>query len=237
MRVLVTRPEPQASATAAVLAARGHTAHCAPLATIEPVAAELPAAGSVDAILLTSGNAVGALDRYRHLPVYAVGEATAAAARAAGARQVAASGGDWQALAALLRGPAGPPAGSRLLHLAGAEQRGDLAGACRAAGFACARRIVYTVRPRQFLAATTLALLDQGTLDAVLFFSPAHAAIWRRLVARAAVCERLFALRAICLSPAVAQPLIDLPWRQLAIADAPALPRLIDRLEAPERRW
>ncbi len=233
MHVLVTRPEPQATRTAALLAERGHRTHVAPLAVIEPLRPELPAAEAVDAVLLTSANAVPALQTYLHLPVYTVGDATAAAARAAGAVQVVSADGDWLRLAALLTGPDGPPAGSRLLHLAGTAIAGDLAGAVRAAGFPCERRAVYTVRAAIALPPELLRLLDVGTLDAALFFSPLHARNWSRLVDEAAVSGKLAGIRAICLSEAVAQPLRELAWQGVKVARAPTLPALIDCLEGP----
>lgn len=59
-----------------------------PLFTVEPVAWSAPEAKDFDALLLTSANAIrfgGArLDAYRSLPVLAVGEKTAAAAKDAG---------------------------------------------------------------------------------------------------------------------------------------------------------
>jgi uroporphyrinogen-III synthase len=232
MRVLVTRPEPQGAATAALLEARGHVAHRFPLARIECLAADLPPPAAVDAVLLTSANAAFALGDLAALPVYAVGAATGRAAGAAGARAVTVAEGDWRSLARLLTSGDGPRPGARLLHLAGAEVRGDLAGAVSAAGFVFERRVVYAARPAPWFDAATLALLVDGELDAVLFFSPAHAATWRRLVERAALLDRLFPLAAVALSAAVAKPIATLPWRALSVADAPQVTRLIDRLEA-----
>lgn len=232
MRVLVTRPEPQATTTAALLEARGHVAFKAPLARIERLAPTLPDAGEVDAVVLTSANAAFSLHAYRHLPVFAVGAATARAATAAGAVSVTTAAGEWQSLARLLAGPSGPPPGARLLHLSGAEIRGDLGGAACAAGFSIDRRVVYAARAEPWLDRRVLDLLLKAGLDAVLFFSPAHATIWRRQVARASVEDRLFSLLAVAASDAVAEPLRALPWRALRVADAPEVARLIDRLEA-----
>lgn len=232
MHVLVTRPEPQASATASLLESRGHVVRKAPLSTIERIEATLPPGGAVDAVLLTSANAAPALRTYREKPVYAVGGATAEAARLAGASSVHAAGGDWQSLARLLSSAEGPPAGSRLLHLSGAAIAGDLGGAAVRAGFAYTRRVVYAARATHYFAPETIALLAREELDAVLFLSPAHATIWHQLVERAAVIDRLFPLRAVVLSAAVGAALGELPWREIAVADAPEIARLIDRLEA-----
>lgn len=87
-RVLVLRPEPGASATAGKARALGLTAQAVPLFDISPIAWSAPEAADFDGVLLTSANALrhagDKLAAYRGLPVYAVGEATAEAARQAG---------------------------------------------------------------------------------------------------------------------------------------------------------
>lgn len=87
-RLLVLRPEPAASATVARARERGLDAAAVPLFAIEPVDWNAPEAGSFDGLLLTSANALrsGAdkLLQLRGLEVYAVGAATAEAAREAG---------------------------------------------------------------------------------------------------------------------------------------------------------
>jgi uroporphyrinogen-III synthase len=87
-RVLVLRPEPGASATVDKARQRGLEAIAAPLFEVEAVAWETPDPAQFDALLLTSANAVrhggDGLKALLGLPVYAVGEATADAARDAG---------------------------------------------------------------------------------------------------------------------------------------------------------
>lgn len=88
MRLLVIRPQPGADATAARIVAAGHEALLMPLFAVEPVTWEAPSAQEYDAILLTSANAVreagSQLQTFAHLPAYAVGKVTAAAAEQAG---------------------------------------------------------------------------------------------------------------------------------------------------------
>ena len=87
-RVLVLRPEPGASATVEKARGRGLDAIAIPLFEIELVAWQAPDPGGFDALLLTSAKAVrmggDELMKLRGLPVHAVGEATAEAARGAG---------------------------------------------------------------------------------------------------------------------------------------------------------
>jgi uroporphyrinogen-III synthase len=117
MRILVVRPQPGADATAARLRAMGHDPVAHPLLATRPLPWALPAE-SPDAVILSSAAAVrhaGPLaDALKHLPAHAVGEATAAAARAAGWSAVKAGPGTMQALLDGL-------ASGQFLHLAGAD--------------------------------------------------------------------------------------------------------------------
>jgi len=87
-RLLVLRPEPGATATLERARERGLDAVAVPLFEIESLSWTLPDSNNFDALLLTSANAVrvggGQLSHLRGLPVHAVGEATAEAARNAG---------------------------------------------------------------------------------------------------------------------------------------------------------
>jgi uroporphyrinogen-III synthase len=113
--LLILRPEPGASATFARAQARGLKARRHPLFAPEPVAWTLPQ-GSFDALLVTSANAVRLAGRLPSLPVHAVGDASAAAARDAGLQVVTVGAGGVDLLLA------GLPAALRLLHLAGEER-------------------------------------------------------------------------------------------------------------------
>jgi len=120
-RLLVLRPEVSANATVARARAAGLEAIAIPLFEIEPVEWQAPDAGSFDGLLLTSTNAVRSageqIDLLRGLRVYAVGDATAEAARGAGF-DIAASGdsGIDRLLDSI-------EADLRMLHLCGAERR------------------------------------------------------------------------------------------------------------------
>ena len=120
-RVLVLRPEPGASATVERARKRGLDAVAVPLFAIEALAWDAPEASRFDGVLLTSANALRfageQLQSLRGLPAYAVGEATAQAARAAGF-DIAASGDDGvERLLGSIEG------GLTLLHLCGEDRR------------------------------------------------------------------------------------------------------------------
>jgi uroporphyrinogen-III synthase len=120
-RVLVLRPEPGAGATVERARQRGLDAFAVPLFEIEPVEWSAPGAASFDGLLITSANALRAsgdrLQGLRGLKVYAVGDATALAARDAGF-DVAATGD-----AGVERLLSSIEADLRLLHLGGEERK------------------------------------------------------------------------------------------------------------------
>lgn len=121
----VLRPEPGNAATCARIVSAGAVALPLPLFVVHALAWTPPDADDFDALLLTSANAVrhggAALHGYAHLPVYAVGSATAAAAEAAGLTVTGVGGGDAAEIAALM-----VSAGiTRTLHLAGRDRSRD----------------------------------------------------------------------------------------------------------------
>src|ERR1700686_4211230 len=87
LRALVTRPRAEAESLAEALAARGIDAIIEPLLEIHYRSEPPPDLAGVQAVLCTSANAVRALARLtgeRAVPLFAVGEASAARARDAG---------------------------------------------------------------------------------------------------------------------------------------------------------
>ena len=120
-RTIVLRPEPGAGATVERARQRGLDARAVPLFTIDPVPWDAPDAADFDGLLLTSANAVRCagpgLERLRVLPVHAVGDATAEAARAAGLTVASAGNAGVEALLAAIDPQ------MRLLHLSGEQRR------------------------------------------------------------------------------------------------------------------
>jgi uroporphyrinogen-III synthase len=214
MRVLVTRPQPDALRTAERLAALGHEAIVDPLLQFEPLEIRKFPGGPFAAIVATSANAVraatsGALEPFRYVPFYAVGSHTAAAAREAGFENVTDCHGDAAALAATLVQQIAPPA--RVLHLAGEERAQDLGHLLAPHGIEVEVLELYRMRPVERFGASA-ALIGSG-LDAVLHFSPRSAATFVALCEREGLAEASRNLRHLCLSQAVAAALAPLGVR------------------------
>jgi uroporphyrinogen-III synthase len=219
--ILVTRPEPGASETAARLVALGYDAILAPLLEIRPVRTALPPSGHVQAILATSGNAIPAVPAsHRHLRLFAVGEATAARARSAGFADVDSADGDSEALAALVAQRCDRSAGP-LLFACGRDQGAALAADLRARGFAVVRRVVYAAAPAHSLPHTAREALLSGKLTAALFFSAATARHWVRLIQAGQLGEAVRSVEALAIGQPAAVALQALPWRRTRVAAEP----------------
>ena len=235
MRILVTRAEADAASTATALAKRGHQAVLAPVTAIEPTGAAWPP-GRFDAVMATSRHAFAAalgteLDRV--LPVFAVGHGTAAAARAAGFRDVRIGAGDAAALADLLRLTLPRPA--RLLYLAGRDRKAALEPALGAAGYEVSTVEVYAAEAVTDWPASTRDALREHRIDAVLHYSRRSADLAVALAHRAGLEDAFLLLRHVCLSGDCAELLMERRAASVAIADRPDEEALLAALDATRR--
>ena len=229
LRVLITRPRPDAVRLAAALAARGVESVLAPLSEIVFTPAPVPLDG-VQAILVTSANgarALAAATPRRDVRVLAVGRASAEAARNEGFATVASADGDVHALAALARRALDRQAGA-LLHASGADVAGDLAGMLVKDGFDARRVPLYEARIVKALPAEAAAALGAQAVQGVALFSPRSADSFVRLLREARLEQAVVPLTAFCLSAAVARAASGLAWRSVAVAARPDQEALVD---------
>lgn len=126
--IAVLRPEPGNRVTAAAIEAQGRHAIRLPLFEARPLAWDVPDPSRFDALLLTSANAVRhagpGLSQLRDLPVHAVGDVTAEAARRAGFAVAATGDAGAEALVA----QATALGVRHALHLAGRERTLEAGG-------------------------------------------------------------------------------------------------------------
>ena len=233
MRILLTRPREDAAALAEALTELGIEPVLEPLMSIEYIDGPPLNLDGVQALLVTSANGVRAFanrDTRRHLPVFAVGDATARAAHLAGFADVNSASGDVAALAALVCGRLEADGGA-LLHVAGSRLAGDLAGVLAGHGFNTRRDVLYGANVAAALSAEAVRDLEEGDLDGVAFFSPRTAAIFAGLVRQAGLEETAGPLAGFCLSPAVAEAARALSWGRVVIASRPEQDALVQAIE------
>lgn len=150
------------------------------------------------------------LGRFLGLPAFAVGAATAAAARARGFADVRAAEGDASALFAR----AASEGFAALVHLAGTER----AEAAIPAGLAVHLRTVYSATPAAAFTPAASALLCENSVDLVLLYSARTATVFAALAGRIGLDRSNIALAA--LSPAIATA-AGPGWRRVVIAPHP----------------
>ncbi|CAA7621723.1 conserved hypothetical protein [Magnetospirillum sp. LM-5] len=232
-RALVTRPREDSHGIATALAELGFAVQIEPLLEIRPVEDAQIDTDGLQGILATSANGIRALARTladRDLPVWAVGDASARAARDLGYRAVASAGGDVDSLAALVTERCRPEAGA-LLHAAGSVTAGDLSGRLGQAGFTVRRVVLYRAETAERISDELAQSLKDGTIDVALFFSPRTAATFATLVAAAGLSETTGRIAAYALSQAVARELSALPWAGVHVAAAPTQAALLAALQ------
>lgn len=248
MAVLVTRPLPDGEATAANLRARGFEVLLAPMLRFEPVAFRGDGEVSYGAVIVTSANALRAIEPQlagsplTKLPLFAVGEHTASAARLAGFENVIPAGGDATALRDLVL--AGVKAGqlkkaSPLLYLAGADLARDLAGDLGERGFTVVTHTTYRMSPASDLPRETCEAFAANRVEAVLHYSRRSARAFLEAARAAGVEISALSIPQCCISDHVASVVRDAGATQVTVAASPdenALFGALDRALRPISR-
>lgn len=207
-RVLILRPQPGAAESAERARAMRLEPIVAPLFELRPLAWEPPDPARFEAVMLTSANAVrcggDAMTPLLGLPCYAVGEATAAAARAAGFADLRTGPSDGAALVAAMAADGIRAA----FHPCGRDRTPLDPGTLRIVDVP-----VYAAEAAGRLPAEAERALAAGAI--VLVHSPRAAATFAALADRWRQQARLAAI-----SPAAAAA-AGPGWRALAVAEAP----------------
>ncbi|MEM9168311.1 MAG: uroporphyrinogen-III synthase [Pseudomonadota bacterium] len=218
-RVIVTRPAPDDASFAAKARARGFSPIISPILRIGPFSGAAPPPAGV-ALAFTSANGVRAYARLttdRSGDAFAVGAATAEAARAVGFPAVHVAGGDLSSLTDIIA----EKRPGKLAHVAGRERAGDLVALVREEGVDASLYVLYQADPVKTPSAeacAAIADLEAGGPDLwVTLFSPRSARLFLEQLTAAGYGRPPKGLRAACLSRAVADAL-GAHWRPKAVA-------------------
>jgi uroporphyrinogen-III synthase len=240
MAILVTRPQPDDEATAAALRAKGFGVLLAPMLRFEALAFHDDTEARYGAVIVSSANALRAIEahlagsRLLTLPLFAVGERSAEAARHAGFRDVAVADGNAAALRDLIvasvRGKTLKKA-STLLYLAGADLAGDLAGELGERGFSVVTHTTYRMIPVSSLPQQAVDAFAANRIEAVLHYSRRSARAFLDAVRAAGVEISALAIPQCCISDAVASVVRDVGATQVLVARSPDESGLFEALD------
>ena len=240
MSILVTRPHPDNEATSENLRARGHVVLLAPVLKFEPVAFLDESETSYGAVIVTSANAIrGVASQFPdlgllELPLFAVGEHTAAAARDAGFAEVIVAGGDAAALRdKVMQGARDKRLKKKgtLLYLAGADLSRDLSGELGVEGFNVVTHTTYRMAPIKLLPRDVCEGFAAHGIEAVLHYSRRSARAFLEAARAEGVEISALAIPQCCLSETVAGVLREAGASQVLAAATPDENALFDTLE------
>jgi len=240
MRWLVTRAEPDGQALAQRLAGLGHDVVLSPV--FRRVACPCPPidCSPFAALIFTSRNGVVMGTAGQDFPpdhtVFAVGNATAEAARAAGFTNVISAQGNVDDLAECIAHHFSDMAPHpkhafpfRLLHIRGQNHAGSLSEALSAKGIAVEKAIVYKMTAETALNLEARTGLEQGTLDGVILLSPRTATLFAQLLTQAGLSPLPKRFIFAVISSAAAAPLKGLGGR-VRTAQQPNLEHVLELL-------
>lgn len=224
-RILVTRPEPDAQSTAGRLEAIGIDPVILPLTSAQFKPFELPEIGALSGIILTSTNALRALDHldltnnFTHLPVFAVGDRTADEARHAGFSDITIAEGNAQSLIDLL-GKQKP--GSTLFYPAGTHISFDITQALAPTGQKVVTRTVYDMVSNPDFSDIFLTQWQSADIDGALFYSRRTAELFTQMVPHFLWPDVARNMNMLCLSENIAIPLREKACRRITLAEQPS---------------
>jgi len=240
MAVLVTRPYPDDETTAASLRARGFDVLRAPMLRFEPVAFHEDMNARYSAVIVTSANALRGIEphlkghRMLELPLFAVGEQTAAAARRAGFTHVVSANGDAANLRDLVLASLKAKElkkASTLLYLAGAEFARDLASELEESGFRVVTQTTYKMIAVTSLPREACDAFAANQVEAVLHYSQRSARAFLDAARAAGVEISALAIPQCCISATVASVVRDAGATQVVVAATPDENALFEALE------
>ena len=215
MRLLLTRPQSDDDPLPELLREAGHTGLAGPLLRIDFLPLLSQDAASLQAIIATSSNALRAvkgspaLQSLLRLPLFAIGTATAAAARDAGFNDVIEGPGTGSDLVPFMRARL-QPGGGGVLYLRGEDIAFDMRPALAETGLLAIDAVVYRAIAAEKFSAATLTALTKGTLGGVVLLSPRTASIYAKLVQNSCLTAEVTEICHYCLSDRVAHPLAAL---------------------------
>lgn len=225
MRILLTRPKADSEDMKRELAAAGHEVLVSPLIEIELEPVPHIEEADLAAIIVTSQNALRALEQSPQLPqltgvkVFAVGPRTAALARELGFRHIVEGPGTGAELAQIIADTL--PKSGRIVHLAGDTLAFDMASALSAIGYRAETIRCYRQVPAEAFTAEAEEAIRRGAIDLVILLSPRTARTFVTLIKSAGLQQTASLLSFACISEAASKALIDEGWSGAQVAARP----------------
>ncbi len=221
--VLITRPLIQARLYAAELEALEHKTIVDPMLSFEALGFEVPDLSTYQGLLFTSAHAVkvfvacvGVCD----LPVFCVGTHTESVAKERGFTTVYETGGNAEKMVAFVTDHCTDQT-KPLLHVRGEHVAKPLHVLLAGHGFQVDLLHVYKTAQATEFSEGTLAALQEGAIDMVVFFSARTAQAFMNLIRDYKLEEKLAGLKALSISESVLECVDNGNWNGCFVASTP----------------
>ncbi|MDI1228301.1 MAG: uroporphyrinogen-III synthase [bacterium] len=231
-RILVTRPQPAAGDFADRLRREGFGAVIAPMTEYVELDHHIGDIAKFNGFIFTSAQGVNIFARSfteRYVPIFAVGDATALTAEAAGFKRIYSAHGDAAALQELVATEKDDLHLKNMLHICGEDTAEDFGTALQDIGVYVERIPVYKAKFVDKMTAEATHALKNNEITTVTLLSARTAENFVKLVqADPALAGITTGIEVICLSDRVAEAAKPLPWRVMRIAASPQLDAVMD---------
>lgn len=225
--VLLIRPLEDVTLMAEILKSKGIETSHYPL--FKPHFLPLPPLKKPQALIITSKNAIRALQAYKYLkeiPLYVVGDKTAELAKQAGFLNVSSASGTSQELVKLIIKTAQRDKGI-LWHLSGEKVKGNMIESLKIAGFEAKRKIVYSIEDATDLPASLCMQLQNQIISHVIFCSPRTTTVFINLLKKKKIEKSTCQMISLCLSQDIGENALGLKWKKLWISPKPTIKDLM----------
>jgi uroporphyrinogen-III synthase len=242
MRLLVTRPEPDAMKLAGRLEQDGHDVTVEPLMRLSLDGTDPIDLDGASALIATSRNALRALRaspalaEARHIPIFVIGKATAAEARNLGFERILVGAGRAADLVPAIAATQDSTDGL-LVHLAGEALAFDLKSELELLGFRVLQPIVYRMQAAEAFSPSTIDAFADEQIEGVILMSPQTARIYAHLIARHRLGYAIPKIVHFCMSTAIAAGLAALGQVRIAIPERPTVDGLLAEIELTAAQW
>lgn len=232
MHLWVTRPMEDAAGLRAQLIAQGHEVSLEPLLKIEYFQEEPIELDGVQALIVTSRNALRALAGRseeadcKEIPLFVVGRGTADAARAMGFETVIEGPSTAAALLTLIVNTASINDGA-LVHLSAENVAYNLCEELRVLGYHIFQPILYRSIQVERLSDILLHNIKSGRIEGVVLLSGRTAEAYVSIIRSEELLEVARKLTHFCLSQSVASQLSSLQPIKVKLSSAPNLDEML----------
>ncbi|MEP3630658.1 MAG: uroporphyrinogen-III synthase [Hyphomicrobiales bacterium] len=240
MRVLVTRPEPDASLTAERLRAAGYEVLIAPMLETVFLNEPLDDMHTGD-FVVTSRNGVRALAKVADeetretRTLYTVGDATAALARGFGFKHIRSASGAVDQLVDLI-GPARSDDRAGLIYVCGRDRKGRLEDKLKANGWQVDVAVRYYSDSVDHLSPDILTVIESETIDAVLLYSNRTAEAFEGVIKRYNLSQLTNSIKFFCLAKGIESVFDRYGKIQLIVVEHPNEQSMFDALAHYQNR-